>query len=832
MSRGGPGRAPVIETGPQRIERVTLRDQRRRRLLLPRWRLWFARATLLWERLWPALMPAAAVAGLFLALALSDLLPDLDGYLHAGLLAGFAVAFIGLLHRGLRGFAWPSEAAARRRIELSSDLPHRPLEALQDSLVGGRGDPTATRLWDLHRKRLEASIGRLKVGLPRPGLAGRDPYALRGVVVLLLAIALFAGWGDGSARIERALKPSFASGPPPSPPRLDVWVTPPAYTGLAPIFLAAVDPKTGPFKAPVGSEVLAQVQGGAGATELALGESSTKFDSIGEGTFRATGKILTGDRLAVIDNGAVIAAWPYTLIQYLPPIAGFTRPPSETERHSLRLDYAASDQYSVSDVKVVITRRNASGTALAGQPDKIVVELPGPGADPRTAHGVAFRDLTPHPWAGTPVRLQLIATDAIGQQGLSQPFDMVLPARDFQNPVARAIIEQRRQLTLDPESRLAVGRRLLAIGNEPDAYDGDPVVTLALRIGGRRLMLDKTGADLPGVQDLLWQTALRLEEGGVASAEESLRQAEQALQDALDRGASDQEIQRLMDQLQQAMNQFLDQLMQQAQQDAAKAGQQMPDPHQLALQRDDLQRMLDRAREMLRGGARDAARQMLSQLQEMLENLRANPFAEQTDPAARQAQKLMRDLGDLAQRQQRLLDKTFRQSQQQDQGQSAPDQSGSADEQGQIRGDLEDLTGRLGMLLGKVPDQLSDADRDMGLAEGDLRAQDPNSAVQPETQALQSLQQGAQSMMQAFAERFGRKPGDRGPDQDQFGQSQDPLGRNLNGLGQIDTGDVKLPDKSDLQRAREILDELRRRAGDPERPRYELDYLDRLLKRF
>ena len=562
----------MTEIGPQRIERVTLRDNRRRRQLLPRQRLWLARAALLWERLWPALMPAVALVGLFLALALSDVLPDLDGYLHAGLLAGFALAFIGLLYRGLKGFAWPSEAAARRRIELSSGLPHRPLEALQDSLVGGRGDPTATRLWDLHRKRLETSIGRLRVGLPRPGLAGRDPFALRGIVVLLLAVALFAGWSDGAARIERALKPSFAAGPPPAPPRLDVWVTPPAYTGEAPIFLAAVDPKAGPFKAPVGSEVLAQVQGGDGATELALGKSSTKFNSIGEGTFRATGKILTGDRLAVIDKGDVIAAWPYTLIQYAPPIAGFTRSPSETERHSLRLDYAASDQYSISKVEVVITRRSASGEAptLPGQPDKIIIELPGPGADPRTAHGVAFRDLTPHPWAGTPVRLQLIATDAIGQQGLSQPFDMVLPAREFHHPVARAIIEQRRQLTLDPSSRVAVGRRLLAIGNEPDAYDGDPVVTLALRIGGRRLMLDKTGVDLPGVQDLLWQTALRLEEGGIASAEEALRQAEQALQDALDRGASDQEIQRLMDQLQQAMNQFLDQLMQQAQQDAGQ----------------------------------------------------------------------------------------------------------------------------------------------------------------------------------------------------------------------------------------------------------------------
>jgi hypothetical protein len=98
---------------------------------------------------------------------------------------------------------------------------------------------------------------------------------------------------------------------------------------------------------------------------------------------------------------------------------------------------------------------------------------------------------------------------------------------------------------------------------------------------------------------------------------------------------------------------------------------------------------------------------------------------------------------------------------------------------------------------------------------------------------LQDLQQGQADMMKQLVERFGRQPGVHNSDRlDQFGQSQDPLGRSLPGAGQMDTGDVKVPDKSDLQRAREILDELRRRAGESSRPRYELDYLDRLLKRF
>jgi hypothetical protein len=44
--------------------------------------------------------------------------------------------------------------------------------------------------------------------------------------------------------------------------------------------------------------------------------------------------------------------------------------------------------------------------------------------------------------------------------------------------------------------------------------------------------------------------------------------------------------------------------------------------------------------------------------------------------------------------------------------------------------------------------------------------------------------------------------------------------------------DVAVPDKIDMQRAREIIEELRRRAGELGRPKLELDYLDRLLERF
>ena len=45
-------------------------------------------------------------------------------------------------------------------------------------------------------------------------------------------------------------------------------------------------------------------------------------------------------------------------------------------------------------------------------------------------------------------------------------------------------------------------------------------------------------------------------------------------------------------------------------------------------------------------------------------------------------------------------------------------------------------------------------------------------------------------------------------------------------------GTVKIPDQSDLARAREILDELRRRSGEATRAQEELEYIERLLRQF
>jgi hypothetical protein len=81
----------------------------------------------------------------------------------------------------------------------------------------------------------------------------------------------------------------------------------------------------------------------------------------------------------------------------------------------------------------------------------------------------------------------------------------------------------------------------------------------------------------------------------------------------------------------------------------------------------------------------------------------------------------------------------------------------------------------------------------------------------------------AQQMMENGEMQAGQGPGSNG---------RDPLGR-PDRSNRPDLGlSVQVPDEIDIQRAREVLEEIRGRLSDPSRPNIELDYLERLLRSF
>ena len=784
-------------------------------------RLDLATIALFWERLWPILWPTIAVIGVFLALALFDIPARLPASLHWLLLAVMVLVLTAALFYGAQGFRWPSRAEARRRIETASKLEHRPLATLQDRLPPG-SDPAMKALWRVHQARATEDTKRLKIGTPAAGLLRRDPFALRMALGLVLLLGLVDARDDWAHRIVRAFEPDVSHFTP-AQVTLDLWLTPPDYTGLPPMFLSNTAAQT--VAVPAGSTLLAQVHGGRNPPHLKIDKGSTDFETIDAHNFKGAATITSGNRLTVEQDGHSLGSWPISVVPDKPPTIAFAKKPSRTERMALRLDYKAGDDYGVEGVKAIIHRiKDPNGEALS-------LDLQLPGQHLKDAQAASYFDLTANLWAGLPVQIELQATDALGQTGTSETLEMVLPERAFHNPIAKALAEQRRQLMLTPDDKQVVAETLSDLSSRPGRYNNDIVAFMAMRTAQARLILDKDNSSIVPVQQLLWDTALRIEEGRTPGVQQDLRNAMKTLQDAIANNAPDAEIQRLMKQVQEAMNRYLRALAQQMQN---MDPSQLPpaDPSQTLSMR-DLQQMLNKAGDLARTGARDQARQMLSQLQQMLENLRMarpNPGQNGQNQQMGQMQQMMRQ-------QRQLLDRSFNQSRQGQQGQPQP---GDAQQQQALRQMLQQMMQQMQSQGGQTPQSMSRAERAMqGAAEALQRGQSGQAAGQ-QSDALDALQEAARAMgNQMMGNQDGDGPGGEPLDNPGLHQAQrDPFGRLMDsaqGNGGIDDGgQIRMGTGNDsaLEKAKQILDELRRRAGERARPTIERDYIDRLLKEF
>jgi hypothetical protein len=286
------------------------------------------------------------------------------------------------------------------------------------------------------------------------------------------------------------------------------------------------------------------------------------------------------------------------------------------------------------------------------------------------------------------------------------------------------------------------------------------------------------------------------------------------------------------------------------------------------------------------------AERMLSELKDIIERMQAGSMPE--NARQQRASRMMKDLNDVISKQQKLLDDTFeakrrqgeqggQQSQQfeisppgqpmdfgpgmgmapfmdlpgeteqgqlksqgesgkqggrpgegklemgqQAQGGQPSGQHGDlAKRQQELKDKLQSLIDRFRMEGAGAPQQFDGAGKSMGEAESALGQDDLDRATQAQNEALDSLRKGAQSLAEQMMEngeiQAGQGPGNNG---------RDPLGR-PDRSNRPDLGlSVKVPDEIDIQRAREVLEEIRQRLGDPQRPAFELDYLERLIKPF
>src|ERR1700730_5387299 len=322
--------------------------------------------------------------------------------------------------------------------------------------------------------------------------------------------------------------------------------------------------------------------------------------------------------------GAGDVTWNFTAIPDRPPTIALTKDPEVQARGTLQLSYKMEDDYGVVDARATFKLKSGAGLDGKSAP-RTLFEAPEfplalPQARTRNGVGQTTKDLTEHPWAGATAVMTLVARDEAGNEGKSEPFELRLPARPFSKPMARALIEQRRILALDADAQAHVLTALDALTLAPERFNVETNVYLGLRSIFWQLAHAKTDDSLREVVTRLWDMAVNLEDGNVSDAQQALRNAEDALRQALERGATDEEIKRLTDELRAALDKFMQALAEQLRQNPQQLARPL-DPNSQRVRPQDLQSMIDRLEQMARSGARDAARQLLQDLQSMLDNL-------------------------------------------------------------------------------------------------------------------------------------------------------------------------------------------------------------------
>ncbi|MEX2694243.1 TIGR02302 family protein [Rhizobium mongolense] len=851
----------------------------------------FARLVLVSEQVLPPLVPVLSVVAFYLAASWFGLFRSVPDFMRVGLLIAFAIAFLAALIP-FRNLRWPKTAEADRLLEERNGLPHQPVTVQEDEPAFDT--PFAKTLWREHQTRMAKKIAALDTGFPRPDIATHDRFALRAIPALLLVTAFGYSLSTNGGSITDALQPPVAPAATNPAVRIDAWVTPPSYTSRAPVYLTATGTEQA-INIPQFSNLTVRVSGGQTDEKVVFRKVSGEVREIAaeakanqqpdaapqaKPQASATPALAAQTHLMKLEeNGALLVngrRWNFNVIPDKAPEIAFDGLPRPSVNGALEIGFTVKDDYGVQEARAEILPAQSDPEAkpLYPLPD---FRLDIPRRNARDAKAVTSKNLTEHPLAGKRVRVTLVAKDGAGQTGRSPPHEMTLPSRPFNEPLAAAVAEERQVFALDTRKMPEAIALNEALTIRPEETIPKLTNYLLLQSAQTRMKLAKGDEQLKDTADYLWDIAIGMEDGDLSLAERNLRNAQQNLADALQRNAPDPEIKKLMDELRKAMNEYMKELAQRMQ----NAPMQPNQNAQNVIRQQDLERMMDQIENLARSGNRDAAQQLLSELQRMMNNLQAGrpQQGQQQQGDNSQMRQQMDKLGQILRDQQKLMEQTFKldqqlkdrmqrgdpnmgmndplldqmmpgqdgQPQDQQQGQNGEQEQSPSEQmtEEQLRDALKQLRAQqdaLGKQLGELQKGLGEmgmkpgpgfgqAQREMEGAGRELGQGRGEPALQGQGRALEALRQGARDMMNQMMQAQQGQQG-QGP-QGQVGQGnqngRDPLGRPRRAEGP-DFGDqVKVPDEIDVQRAREILDAIREKLGNNPPQEMERHYLERLL---
>lgn len=787
--------------------------------------VFLARSSLLVERLAPIVVVAGAPIALIMLASLFDAWAATPQWAHAvALVAAFALS-AGLAHKMRRRDVWPGRREGLARLETDGGVRHDALQTLEDRPAAGDSP-----LWAAHLAEMREKAKAARLVAPRKTANSVDPFGGRYAVLALIAIAWIDAGDDAGGRLLAGLVPgdprAAAAG------FADLWIEPPSYTGKAPIYLLRADDALpgarDEIEAPEGSIVRAQVNTRA---SFRLAFKSLKGTVLGarEGEKKSTRATLTLTESGVLSlrAGGREGRWPIKVIDDRAPTVEFLETPRAGADGRLVIAAKIEDDYGAAAAALRLRldpeQERPLDAPAFGESAKTQSRLVGiEGVAGASGARELIVDLEADPWAGLKVILTLIVTDEAGQTGETHAVAIDLPAKGFFNPLARAVIEQRQTLAVAPEEWRRAEWAFNGLTLGPEYFFDKPTDYLLLRTAMWRINKE-AGGDYAKTVEEFWPLALQLEDEALELARRRLEAAKDALRNALEDGASASEIERLTEEMRSALQQYLQAL--------AQSGQQMADdgaPPDDVVNQADLDAMLDSIRDLAKSGAESAARRALSELENLLNNLRLSSRGtsggqeqsgqSQGGPAG--------ETGDLIGRQRELADRSFERGQ----TRGAPGDD-LGEEQANIAGDLSGLMKSLETGAGNG-DSSRDAKRaldqalaEMRQSEEALKGEDFDAANDAMDRAIANLRDGAEKLSRA--QRAAAK--ERGGQGEGSQPMRDPLGRPI---GDAYGQGVKVPEKSDAQKARELLEELRRRLSDGERSEDEIKYLERLLERF
>jgi len=789
----------------------------------------------------------------------------------------YVVGSLWLVWKDGRKFRWPQRREVDRRLEETSKLDHRPLTAIEDKLANPE-EHGARTLWSRGKSRALATVYKLRTPRPRPIMATQDPMALRVLAVLIVIIGAIVAGPAWKERIHLGLNPLYGSMEKKVDKSITIWVTPPEYTAQGQIILQGRGKHKETLSIPDESVIKAQVTRGIGHPYVVIGEQEMPMKRSDAKNwsyeFTMSPEYATGEAIEIRQMGLRRASAPFKYIPDNPPTIVLIEEPKPAEKGQVQLSLKVKDDYSVDDLIVHMrlddaVKEQQRPLGADWEDKRAVVSAPNTDMDLKPVYDLAW-----HPWAGLPVVFDITAVDHKKQTAALPPIHVTLPERTFQHPTARKLIALRKELILTPDtSATDVAQQLFDIMVAPGNYNGHPVVFLSLKTMSSRLVYDPSIKSIREVVAQLWDTAIQIEDGNMAIAARDMRNAQRNLEQTLSNpNASQEEINRALDEFREAMANYFQEMIREMQKQMAEGEILTVPPEMLkgVLNPQDLQNFLDELTAQALSGNKDAARVLLSKLQQMMDSMNPSTGRMEMPKDMKFKMSAIGELQKLIEKQEQLLAQTKSQAEgmgseerPQSYGDALPideetlknlfgddmvpppapkvpavpttpgiDTSKNKDEQEALRFVLGKLMTDADEQLGEIPDNMGKAELEMRGSSQQLGDNRPDVAVPHQEESIKHLKQSMDQMSEQLAQQLKQM---MAMSMGSSGGRLDPLGRPMDeddGSSMFPSGRVKIPDESERKKVREILDSIRRRSGELQRPEYELEYYRRLMQQF